>query len=162
MEGRMFGTNGDEQKDSLIREYERVQDLDNTGKLLQYLYKQILVHRDVLGYPEGCPDIPYLNLTNDLGKKCLMYQMLFYKHKDSFHFSIDEMSEIFVKPLELLLMAIDEINDGTCSKNTNVTCCSFYCSLSKEQVCMMIETLRKGFENFKEKSSSNDDSYEQS
>ena len=96
----------------------------NAQRFRNRVYKHVLRHRDLFGYPRGCNSAPYMFVSNDLSGIFLEFAKLLEKHKDS-----DELEEVrldFMNTLTLLIRSYDDVDQ--CSHG----CCSYWHSVSKD------------------------------
>lgn len=99
-----------------------------TDVYLQKLYTCIKNNRDILGYPCGTSNIPYLFVSNDLSLKYFHTLQMFIDKKLQF----DVLT--FLDILKSLIETYDEHRDGG-------KCCALYYSQTKEQMVVLYDKL---------------------
>jgi hypothetical protein len=70
------------------------------------VYRHVLHHRELLGYPKGCSGVPYMFVSNDLSGIFIEFTRLFETHKKN-----DAISEVKKDMIEVLNLLILSYND---------------------------------------------------
>lgn len=96
----------------------------NAQRFRNRVYKHVIRHRDLFGYPKGCKSGPYMFVSNDLSGIFLEFVKLLEKHKDA-----EELQDVrldFLNVVNLLLRSYDDADK--CSNG----CCGYWHSVSKD------------------------------
>ncbi len=75
------------------------------------IYKHIIRNRDILGYPKGCKDIPYMFVSNDLRGIFIEFMGMLDKHRKKIE--IQEKDQYLIGILELLILSFETLHVRT-------------------------------------------------
>jgi hypothetical protein len=70
------------------------------------VYTHVLHHRELLGYPTGCNNVPYMFVSNDLSGIFIEFIRLFKPYKDND--TIQDVKKDFINILNLLILSYED------------------------------------------------------
>lgn len=100
---------------------------NNAERFRNRVYKHVIKHRDLFGYPKGCGSGPYIFVSSDLSG-IFMGLLDMIKKLENGGKDVPDIALDLPNILKLLIRRYDDVEKGKCDHG----CCGFYHSIDKD------------------------------